>query len=78
MKKNKYNKNFQFLHFVKKILKKDSTVKSKFFDELFGDDFQKYYSFMITQIKSGNYYYLKVLDDFINYYSGKKIKRNVI
>ena len=76
IKKKKNNKNFQFLHFVKKILKKDSNIKSKLFDELYGDDFKKYYNFMITQIESGNYYYLKVLKKFMNYYSDKTINTN--
>ena len=48
-------------------------IIAKLFNELFGDEFIKYYKYMINQINEGNYYYLNILNDFINYYEGKKI-----
>ena len=70
-----YKNNFQFIYFMKKILGINTKTDDncKLFDELFGDEFNKYYKYMINQINEGNYYYLNVLNDFINYYEGKKI-----
>ena len=68
-----YKNNFRFIHFMEKILGINTNEKCKLFDELFGDEFNKYYKYMINQINEGNYYYLNVLNDFINYYEGKKI-----
>ena len=68
-----YKNNFRFIHFMEKILGINTNEKCKLFDELFGDEFNKYYKYMINQINEGNYYYLNILNDFINYYEGKKI-----
>jgi len=73
IEENNYKNNFQFIHFMKKILGINTNDNCKLFDELFADEFIKYYKYMINQINEGNYYYLNVLNDFINYYEGKKI-----
>ena len=73
IKENNYKNNFQFIYFVKKILGNNIQVESKLFDELFCDEFIKYYAYMINQINEGNYYYLNILNDFLDYYEGKKI-----
>ena len=73
IKENNYKSNFQFIHFMKKIVGIDINKNCKLFDELFDDEFNKYYEYIINQINEGNYYYLNVLNDFLNYYEGKKI-----
>ena len=70
----KFLKNFKFLHFIKKTLGSDTIITNKLFDELFSDEFNDYYSFMINQIKNGNYYFLNVLSSFESYYN--KIDQN--
>ena len=70
-----YQYNFQFLHFARKIIGNDIKNNCKFFEEFFGQEFQKYYNYMIKEIEQGNYYFLKVLADMKkNYY--KKAKMN--
>ena len=70
---NKYERNFQFIHFSRKIIGNDINTKSKLFDELFGKEFNDYFKYMKNQIELDNYYYLKILRSFINYYKDKKI-----
>ena len=70
---SKYEKNFQFIHFLRKILGKDIKTKSKLFDELFGSEFNDYFKYMKNQIELDNYYYLNILRGFIIYYKDKTI-----
>ena len=70
---NKYKNNFQFYHFVLKILGIDGINSNKLFDEFFSEEFKNYYNYLIKQIKNGNYYYLNVLNNFLEYYENKKV-----
>ena len=76
IEEDKFRKNFKFLRFIKKTLGSETIITNKLIDELFSDEFNDYYSFMIDQIKNGNYYFLNVLSSFELYYNNDKINKN--
>ena len=73
IRENIYKNNIPFIHFMKEILGENAKNKNELFEEFFGEKFKEYYSFMIKQIKLGNYYYLKKLKSMREYYSDNKI-----
>ena len=75
---NNYSNNFQFIHFCEQILGNKTTIKSKLFDEFYGEEFNDYYNYIISQANLGNYYYLEILNNIKTKYKGKRINGNYV
>lgn len=71
-----YIYDFQFFHFVRKVLGNDK-INSKLFNEFFGEEFKNYYKYMISGIQSDNHYYLNLLKQMHDYYSNLIEKENI-
>ena len=70
--KGLYGKDLRFLYFVRNVVGIKCINSAKLFNEFFNKEFQKYYDYLIKEIKNGNYYYLNVLTKMQNYYEEKQ------
>ena len=75
--KDKIYDNFQFCHFVKKMLKIETKPNGGFFNDFFDKEFNEYYKFIIDRIDKGDEFFLTVLKKIKTLYKTKNMNVNV-
>ncbi len=77
--KDKIYDNFQFCHFVKKMLKIETKTKPNggFFNSFFDKEFNEYYKSIIDRIDKGDEFFLTVLKKIKTLYKTKNMNVNV-
>ena len=75
--KDKIYDNFQFCHFVKKMLKIETKPNGGFFNSFFDKEFNEYYKSIIDRIDKGDEFFLMVLKKIKTLYKTKNMNVNV-